>query len=87
MALAEFDWDSGSRQMRYAGWDIPYDEIAKKPTINIENENPYRLYSLEEITKILEQRDMKIISSFSNYYGKESTDKELQLLVYSRKSN
>ena len=85
LALAQFDWNSNSRQMRYAGCNIPYDEIAKKPTINIENVNPYRLYSLEEVKKIFGQRNMKVISTFSNYNGKQSTDKELQLLVYSRK--
>jgi len=85
LALAQFDWDPVTRRMTYAGWDVPYGEIAKKPSISMENENPYRLYSLNELEEIFKQRNMNIISSLSNYYGKESTDKEIQLMVYSRK--
>jgi len=85
LALAQFDWNVNTRQMRYAGYDIPYGEITKKPSINIENVNPTRLYSLEELKSILGQRGLNIISSFSNYYGKELTVKELQLMVYSKK--
>ena len=85
LALAQFDWDTNTRRMRYTGWDIPYGEIAKKPGINIENGDPIRLYSLEELKNIFGQRRMKIISSFSNYYGKELTNKEIQLMVYSIK--
>jgi SAM-dependent methyltransferase len=85
LALAQFDWDAHTRQMRYAGWNIPYGKIANKPIIDIENTNPTRLYSLNELKNILGQRGMKITSSFSNYYGKELTNKELQLMVYSQK--
>ena len=85
LALAQFDWDPDTRRMTYAGWSVPYGEPAQKPNIDMENENPYRLYSMKELKDILADRDMHIISSFSNYYGKESTDKEMQLMVYSQK--
>ena len=85
LALAKFDWNPVTRQMTYAGWDIPYGEPARKPEINLDDVNPYRLYSLDEVKTILSQRGMKIISTFSNYYGKEATDKEIQLMVYSQK--
>ena len=85
LALAKFDWNPITRQMTYAGWDIPYGEPAKKPQIVMEDANPYRLYSIDEIEDILSRRDMKILSTFSNYYGKEATVREIQLMVYSQK--
>ena len=85
LALAKFDWNPITRQMTYAGRNIPYGEPAQKPNINMEEENPYRLYSLDEVKDIFNQRGMKIISTFSNYYGREATDKEIQLVIYSQK--
>ncbi|MCL2023334.1 MAG: class I SAM-dependent methyltransferase [Oscillospiraceae bacterium] len=83
LALAQFDWDSKTRRMKYGGWSIPFGKEAEPPQINMDEINPTRLYSLEELRTIYARRGMKIISSYSNYYGKEATEKELQLLVYS----
>ena len=85
LALAQFDWDAQTRRMTYAGYDIPYGEIAQKPQINIDDADPIRLYSLSELKAILGQRDMRIVSTFSTYYGKPATDREIQLMVYSIK--
>jgi len=85
LALAQFEWNKKTRCMKYGGWSIPYGEIAEPPKINMDNENPTRLYSLEELKTIYTLRGMKIIASYSNYYGKKSTNKELQLLTYSQK--
>jgi len=85
LALAQFEWDNKTRCMKYGGWSIPFGKEAESPQINMDEINPTRLYSLEELKAIYVQRGMKIISSYSNYYGKESTDKEIQLLVYSQK--
>jgi 2-polyprenyl-3-methyl-5-hydroxy-6-metoxy-1,4-benzoquinol methylase len=85
LALAQFEWNPITRCMTYAGWDVPYGEVAQKPRLVMENANPYRLYSLEELKEILKQRNMNIVSSFSNYDGKESTATEMQLLVYSKR--
>ncbi|MDR0293161.1 MAG: hypothetical protein LBH95_03300 [Oscillospiraceae bacterium] len=51
----------------------------------MDNADPIRLYSLAELEEIYHDRGMKIIASYSNYYGKEVTDKELQLMVYAGK--
>ncbi len=85
LALAQFEWNHKTRRMTYGGWNIPYGNVAEKPEIVMENENPVRLYDLSELHTIYRQRNMKIVSSFSNYYGKEADIKELQLLVYSIK--
>ena len=83
LALSKFDWDKETRRMLYGGCDIPYGIPAQKPDIT--TGDPTRLYSIAELNSILLQRNMKIIHTFSNYYGKESSFKELQLLVYSKK--
>lgn len=83
LALAQFEWDKETRRMLYGGWDIPFGLSAQKPEII--TGDPTRLYSTSELESIFQQRKMKIIKTFSNYYGKESTYKELQLMVYSIK--
>ena len=85
LALAQFEWDKEARCMKYGGWSIPYGKNAEPPQINMDDINPIRLYSLKELENIYNDRGMKIIASYSNYYGKEAMDEELQLLVYSQK--
>lgn len=85
LALAQFDWNNDTRQMTYGGWHIPYGDIAKAPEINMDEINPTRLYSLSELADIFSQRGMRIMASYSNYYGKAATDTELQLMVYAQK--
>ncbi|MDF2944187.1 MAG: hypothetical protein K0S01_3045 [Herbinix sp.] len=83
LALSVLEWDKESRRMLYGGYDIPYGEPARKPEIPLGD--PTRLYSIDELDVILRKRSMKIIDTYSNYYGKEATYKELQLIVYSEK--
>ncbi len=52
LALAQFDWDTNTHRMTYAGYDIPYGQIAVKPQIDMENAHPIRLYSLSELEDI-----------------------------------
>ena len=85
LSLAQFEWDPITRQWAYGSWSFEYGKPAVKPSNIMENACRYRLYSLEELRGILKQRGMNIISSFSNYYGKESMVEELQLIVYSQK--
>lgn len=84
LSLPEFDWDKENRRMLFGGWGITFGEIAQKP-VSIEPESSIRLYSKSELDIILHQRQMKIINTFSNYYGKEALCKEIQLMVYSEK--
>ena len=83
LALSLLEWDKDNRKMIYAGWNVPYGLPAEKPEF-IEGDS-YRLYSKAEIQEILGNRHMKIIKTFSNYYGKKDSPQELQLLVYSQK--
>lgn len=83
LALSLFEWDKEKRIMLYGGCDIPYGEVAGKPEIPFGDST--RLYSIAELDVILQKRNMKIIDTFSNFYGKEATYRELQLMVYSEK--
>ena len=83
LALAKFEWDEKTHRMLYGGWDIPYGIPAQKP--DIATGDPTRLYAIEELRPIFQQRKMIVLQTFSNYYGKEASFKELQLLVYSQK--
>ncbi len=84
LSLPEFDWDQENRRMIFSDWGITFGETAQKPDF-IDPCSSTRLYSKSELDTILQSRGMEIINTFSNYYGKEATYKELQLLVYSRK--
>lgn len=83
LALAKFEWDKETRRMLYGAWDVPYGIPAQKPVIT--TSDPIRLYSTDELTLILKQRKMEIVHTFSNYYGKDPSAAELQLLVYAIK--
>jgi SAM-dependent methyltransferase len=83
LALSLLEWDKVNRKMIYAGWNVPYGLPAEKPSFT--EGDSYRLYSKAEIQDILRQRKMRIIDTFSDYYGKKDTPQDLQLLVYSQK--
>ena len=83
LALSLLEWDNENRKIIYAGWDIPYGLPAEKPIL-LEGDS-WRLYTKTELRAILNKRKMKIIDTFSNYYGKKDSAKELQLIVYSQR--
>jgi SAM-dependent methyltransferase len=83
LALAEFNWDEETHTMLFGGWDIPYGQPFQKPAI--QQGDPTRLYSKDELKEIYAERNMQIVAAFSNYYGKPDTPKEIQLLVYAKK--
>jgi 2-polyprenyl-3-methyl-5-hydroxy-6-metoxy-1,4-benzoquinol methylase len=83
LSISRFEWDAKKRIMLFGDNTITYGELAKKP--NIEYGAPQRLYSIDEIEEIWKRMDMKVEHTFSNYYGKGASYKELQLMIYSRK--
>ena len=85
LTIWQNDWDAKTRILTLGAHNIRYGEIAQKPHFNMENAHPMRLYSLDELARIFQQRGMKIIASYSNYSDNESTDKEEVLNVYSIK--
>ena len=85
-SFAQFEWSAENRTMLFAGGGFRYGETASRPADPSEFVgNPTRLYSTEELADIFEQRGMEIVETFSDYTGKEASNKELQLIVYSQK--
>ena len=85
LSLAQFDWYPETRRMKYEGDHLNFGEITRLPDIDMNSPGSMRLYSLSELHEIFRERSMEIISSYSDYYGKPNTNRELQLIVYSRK--
>ena len=83
MKASNPDWDKETRRMLYSGWEFVYGEMARKPQMDAGD--GIRLYSKAELESILNERQMKIVGTFSDYYGKEASVKGLQLMVYSQK--
>ncbi len=84
LSVSRFEWDAKKRIMLFGDNTIVYGETAQKP--NIEFGAPQRLYSIDEIETIWKQMGMQVEQTFSNYDGKDSSYKELQLMVYSKKN-
>lgn len=83
LSLSEFTWNQDTRQMTFAGCQIPYHTYTKKPCL--QHNSPTRLYSSEELATLLSQRGMRIRNTYADYYGTPSSAKSLQLIVYSQK--
>lgn len=85
LSLPEFDWDKERRRMLFTDWGITFGEVATPPENRVKDTRGIRLYSRAELEAILIKRNMKILTTYSNYYGKAETNHELQLMVYSIK--
>lgn len=83
LSLSQFEWNTEKKIMLYGGMTIPYGKPLVKPEVLYGD--PTRLYSHKELEEILKARNMMIKQTYSNYYGKAETSKELQLMVYSIK--
>lgn len=83
LALSLFEWNEDKKIMLYGGCNLPYGLPVKKPEFLYGD--PIRLYSLEEITDRLSERNMTVKKTFSDYYGKKYGLEELQLMVFSQK--
>lgn len=84
LSLSEFDWDRKKRRMLFGGYEVIFGETARNPeTLEADS---IRLYSKAELEGILQQRQLTIIDTYSDYSGKEASFKELQLMVYSKKN-
>ena len=84
LSLPEFIWEDKTKRMLYSQWEAEFGKILEKPK-EIVPLNTIRLYTKNELKNIFEDRSMKIIKTFSNYYGKIDSKNELQLMVYSKK--
>ena len=84
LALSLLEWNAETHRMLFSGWDVPYGQPAEKPHFDLGD--PIRLYTKEELCALLAARGLTIQASFCNYAGKPDSDRDLQLMVYSRKA-
>ena len=73
VSLPEFDWDPDRRRMLFTDWSIPFGEIAVRPETIEKDQDGVRLYTEAELAAILNERHMRVVRTFSNYYGKPAT--------------
>ena len=83
VSLSKFEWDREKRIYIFGSWDFVYGEVATKP--EFEYGTPLRIYTIEELKKIMDERGMNVISSFCDYYGKAASCNDFQLMLFSVK--
>ena len=83
ISLSKFEWDREKRIYIFGSWDFVYGEVATKP--EFEYGTPLRIYTIEELKKIMDERGMNVISSFCDYYGKAASCNDFQLMLFSVK--
>ena len=83
LTLSNFDWNEEKKLLIYGQVDYPYGEPLQKP--NMQEGNPIRLYTLEEINAIFAELNLKVIDCFADYGGTPSSDNQIQLMVCSQK--
>jgi SAM-dependent methyltransferase len=82
LSISEFDWNRETRIMLYGSLEMRYGERVKQP--EIEEGDPTRLYTLEEIHKIMNERNMAVIEAFCDYKGNEASPLEFQMIIHSQ---
>lgn len=83
LTLSNFEWNSETKTLIYGQLDYPYGKALPKPEMT--EGSPIRLYSLDEIKAILSSFGMTVCGSYADFYGKPSSDNDIQLMVVSRK--
>ena len=81
LTLSAFEWEKKSKTLIYGQVDYSYGEILSKP--EMEEGNPIRLYTLDEITDIFRELELHVCKSYADFNGKPSSDNDIQMMVYS----
>ena len=84
LTLSNFEWNSETKTLIYGQLDFPYGKSLPEP--KMEEGNTIRLYTLAEIKCIFAGLGMSVCESYADFSGKTSSDNDIQLMVYSRKS-
>lgn len=83
LTLSSFEWDSRTRIMLYGQLDFPYGTTLSEPVM--EEGNPIRLYTLQEIKEIYAALGMQVCGTYAAYDGTPSSDNAIQLMVSAQK--
>lgn len=83
LTLSRFEWNDETNTMMYGQRDYLYGKILEKP--DVDRGNPTRLYNLDEIEVIMDERGLLIRDSFADFTGKKVSKDDIQLMVYSQR--
>jgi len=85
VSLPEFDWDPENKRMLYGGWGLKFGEIALPPE-NTEAHSSIRLYTIDELDRILSERGMTLEDTSADYSERTASRADMQIQVYSTKN-
>lgn len=83
LTLSNFEWDAQKKTLIYGQVDYPYGKAVEKP--DMQEGNPIRLYTLEEIKSIFSQLELKVLDCYADFGGTPASDRQIQLMVCSQK--
>lgn len=83
LTLSSFEWDKETRIMLYGQLDFPYGTALPEP--RMEEGNPIRLYTIEEVGEIYAALGMQICGTYAAFDGTPSSDSGIQLMVSAQK--
>jgi 2-polyprenyl-3-methyl-5-hydroxy-6-metoxy-1,4-benzoquinol methylase len=85
LSLADFVWDDDTSRMLYTGYTFKYGEILTRPS-EARQPTTTRLYNVDELEQILNNRGMEIRHTYGGYDAKlTAADNLLTLIVVSQK--
>ncbi|MGN0708549.1 MAG: hypothetical protein ACI4JC_11200 [Faecalibacterium sp.] len=83
LTLSNFEWDKNNKTLIYGQISYPYGTALSKP--EMQEGNPIRLYTLEEIKEIFAPLEMNVYDCYADFSGRPSSDHDIQLMVCSQK--
>lgn len=83
LTLSGFEWNHETKTMLYGQLDYKYGEVLPKPEMELEN--PTRLYSMKEVSEIMEALGMTFIEAYADTSGTPASANGFQMMAFSKK--
>lgn len=83
LILSNFEWDAKKKTLVYGQVDYPYGEALYEP--DMQEGNPIRLYTQEEIEAIFAELNMNVFDCHTGFGGTPASDHHSQLMMCSQK--
>lgn len=82
LGITQYAWNEELKRIQYAEKNLPYNNVLNKPFIHMRLASSIRAYNELELKEIIEKRDMKITSTYSNYtFSQPTTDCERIIII------
>ncbi len=83
LTLSAFEWNRETRILLYGQVDYAYGAPLPKP--DMQEGNPIRLYTLQELRALLPPLGLQITAAYADFTGTPASDRGIQLMVCSQK--